>query len=143
MNDRSPLTPPRPGSSPILTPEGIICGTDGKYRWVTQSLRGRACTLFTMDEHTVSRRQVKGRASKDEVVHAFAVWVGGQSQPALRFHPPKSFDLSAVRHITVHRARGLILLRRGWSRFVLPVSPEQLDPVLDFLRLHCPQTTIQ
>lgn len=143
MNDRSPLTPPRPGSSPILTPEGIICGTDGKYRWVTQPFRSSACTLFTMDEHAVSRRRVKGRAGKDEVVHAFTVWVGGQSQPALRFYPPKSFDLGAVRHITVHRARGLILLRRGWSRFVLSVSPEQLDPVLDFLRLHCPPITIQ
>ena len=139
----STLTPPRPGSSPVLTPEGIICGTDEKYRWVTQPSQGRACTLFTMDETSVSRRQVKGRANKDEVIHTFAVWVGGQSQPALRFKPPKSLDLSAVRHITVNRVRSLILLSRGWGRFTLSASPEQLDPILGFLRLHCPQATIR
>lgn len=135
--NQTTLTPPRPGSSPILTPEGIVCGTDEKYRWVIQPSQGRACTLFTMGENTISRQQVKGRASRDEVIHAFSVWVGGQSQPALRFHPPKQMELPAVRRILVWPDKNRIVLRQGLSRLLLQTDAAQLEPVLDYLSYHC------
>ena len=133
----------RPGGSAYVSPEGIIHGTDEKYRWAYETaslpILPRRCLLFTLDENRVSRCLVKGRATVDEVTHAFAVWVGGQSQPALRFEPPKVLELSTVRRITVDRTRGLIRL----NRFVLLASPQQLDPILDLLRQNCPQAAIQ
>ncbi len=137
----------RPGSSAIVTPEGIVCGTDAKYRWAceTAPLPGlrRRCLLFTLDENRVSCCRVKGRATASEVTHAFAVWVGGQSQPALRFEPPKVLELRAVRSITTDRTRGRIRLGRKWGGLVLLVSPQQLDPIVDFLRRNCPQASVQ
>ena len=134
----------RPGGSAVVTPEGIVCGTDAKYRWALEisGLR-RRCLLFTLDKSRISRSRVKGRATADEVTHAFAVWVGGQSQPALRFDPPKTLELSAVRRIIPNPARNLILLKVGLSRFSILVNPQQLDPILDFLRRNCPQAIIQ
>ena len=133
----------RPGGSPYVSPEGIIHGTDLKYRWAyeTAGLR-RRCLLFTLDESRVSRCRVKGRATVDEITHAFAVWVGGQSQPALRFEPPKTLELSVVRRITVNRTRSLIRLGRAWGSVTVLVSPQQLDPILDFLRRSCPQAAV-
>ena len=130
----------RPGGSPYVSPEGIICSTDGKLRWAheTAGLR-RRCLLYTLDDKQVSCSRVKGRATADEVTHAFAVWVGGQSQPALRFEPPKTLELSAVHRITANRTRGLIRL----NRFTLLVSSQQFDPILDFLHVHCPQAAVQ
>lgn len=134
----------RPGGSSIVTPEGIVCGTDAKYRWAceTAGLR-RRCLLFTLDQNRVSCCRVKSRATAEEVTHAFAVWVGGQSQPALRFEPPKILELSAVRSIAADRTRGQIRLGRKWSSLILLVSPQQLDPILDFLRRNCPQASVQ
>ncbi|MBE6972693.1 MAG: hypothetical protein E7440_02285 [Ruminococcaceae bacterium] len=130
----------RPGGSPYVSPEGIIHGTDLKYRWAyeTTGLR-RRCLLFTLDENRVSCSRVKGRATADEVTHAFTVWVGGQSQPALRFDSPKTMELSTVRRITANRTRGLIRL----NRFTLLVSSQQFDPILGFLHVHCPQAAVQ
>ena len=134
----------RPGGSAVVTPEGIVCGTDAKYRWALEisGLR-RRCLLFTLDKSRISRSRVKGRATADEVTHAFAVWVGGQSQPALRFEPPKVLELSAVRRITADRTRGLIRLGRTRGSLALLVSPQQLDPILAFLRRNCPQASVQ
>lgn len=134
----------RPGGKAYVSPEGIVHSTDGKLRWAreTAGLR-RRCLLFTLDENRVSRCRVKGRATADEVTHAFAVWVGGQSQPALRFEPPKTLELSAVRRITADRTRGLLRLGRPWGSFDLLVSPQQLDPIADFLRRHCPQASVR
>lgn len=134
----------RPGGSPYVSPEGIVYGTDGKLRWAceTAGLR-RRCLLFTLDESRVSCSRVKGHTTVAEVTHAFAVWVGGQSQPALRFEPPKTLELSAVRRITVDRTRNVLRLKRGLGRFDLLVSPQQLDPITDFLRSCCPQATVQ
>lgn len=72
----------RPGGSAVVTPEGIVCGTDAKYRWALEisGLR-RRCLLFTLDKSRISRSRVKGRATADEVTHAFAVWVGGRTEP--------------------------------------------------------------
>ena len=144
--NQSPLSPPRPGSSPIVTPEGIICGTDGKYRWVSQCIfpfrACRHCTLFTMDERSISSRQVKGRASKDEVIRAFAVWVGGQSQPALRFQPPKELALTAVRRILVCPRKNRIILRRGLCGLALQTDAAQLEIILDYLSPRCPRAAI-
>ena len=134
----------RPGGSPYVSPEDIVCGTDRKLRWAFEptGLR-RRCLLFTLDENRVCCSRVKGHATADEVTHAFAVWVGGQSQPALRFEPPKVLELRAVRRIIVDRPRNAIHLKRTWGGFVLHVSPQQLDPIADFLRRHCPQAAIQ
>lgn len=144
--NQSPLSPPQPGSSPIVSPEGIICSTDGKYRWVSQCVlpfRGRRhCTLFTMDESSVSSRRVKGRVSKDEVIHAFAVWVGGQSQPALRFHPPKQMELATVRRILVWPGKNRIMLRCRFGGLTLQMETAQQEVILDYLSHHCPRAAI-
>lgn len=147
--NQSPLSSPRPGSTPTVTPEGIICGTDGKYRWVCQMARtldpirrSRRCLLFTMDEHSVSSHQAKGRVSKDEIIHAFCVWVGGQSQPALRFHPPRQMELAAVRRILVRPRRNRMVLQCGLNRFPLQTDPAQCEVILDYLSRHCPRATI-
>ena len=137
----------RLGGTAIVTSEEIVCGTDAKYRWAyeTAPLPGlrRRCLLFTMDESRVSRCRVKGHATAKEVTHAFAVWVGGQSQPALRFEPPKILELSAVRSIAADPTRGQIRLGRKWGSLLLLVSPQQLDPILDFLRRNCPQASVK
>jgi len=137
----------RPGGKAYVSPEGIVHGTDGKLRWAceTSLLPGlpRRCLLFTLDENRVSRCRVKGRATADEVAHAFAVWVGGQSQPALRFEPPKTLELSAVRRITADRARRRIRLGRAMGHLDLLVSPQQFEPILDLLRGNCPQAAIK
>jgi len=134
----------RPGGSPYVSPEGIVCSTDGKLRWAceTAGLR-RRCLLFTLDETRVSRSQVKGKATAAEVTHAFAVWVGGQSQPALRFDPPKTLELNAVTRIIVDRTRNVIRLKRGLGSFDLLLRAQQLDAITDFLRSCCPQATVQ
>ena len=134
----------RPGGCAYASPERIVYGTDGKLRWAyeTAGLR-RRCLLFTLDEGRISCSRAKGHATVDQVTHAFAVWVGGQSQPALRFQPPKTLELRAVRRITAHPARNLIALKSGLSTFPILVSPQQFDPILDFLRLHCPQSVVQ
>ena len=141
MSERSDNV--RPGGKAHVSPEGIVHGTDGKLRWAcVPTFLSRRCLLFTLDESRVSRCRVKGRATVDEITHAFAVWVGGQSQPALRFEPPKTMELSAVRRITVNRTRSLIRLGRAWGSFTVLVSPQQLDPILDFLRRSCPQAAV-
>ena len=123
--NQSPLSPPRPGSSPIVTPEGIICGTDGKYRWVSQCIfpfrACRHCTLFTMDERSISSRQ---------------------SQPALRFQPPKELALTAVRRILVCPRKNRIILRRGLCGLALQTDAAQLEISLDYLSPRCPQAAI-
>lgn len=133
----------RPGGSACVSPEGVVHGTDGKLRWACESGLPRRCLLFTLDESRVSRSRVKGRATADEVTHAFAVWVGGQSQPALRFDPPKTLELSAVSRITAAPARNRIVLKAGLKRLSLLVMPRQFDPILAFLRQNCPQATVQ
>ena len=137
-NNRSHV---RPGGSAYVSPEQLVHGTDGKLRWAHKAPGlSRRCLLFTLDETRISRSRVKGRATMDEVTHAFAVWVGGQSQPALRFDPPKTLELSTVRRITATRDR--IILKAGSRSFPLLVSPQQFDPIMDFLRQTCPQAAV-
>lgn len=137
---------PRPGEPPRVSPEGLIYGTDGKCRWVCESagLFGSSprCLLFTMDDSTVSVRQVKGRARKQDVVHAFSVWVGGQSQPSLRFKDLRTVRLSGVKAITPGPAQKRIRLRTGWSSFSICAEPEQFEPILAHLSHACPQAPI-
>lgn len=144
-----PLSHPRPGENPFVTPEGIICGTDGKYRWVCETaqsfglFRGKPrCVLFTMDEHIISFRQVKGRVSQEEVTHAFAVWVGGQSQPALRFNPPRQMTLDMVRRIIPIPDRYRIRLRGAGRGLCVRTAPEQFGVILDHLTRHCPRAEL-
>lgn len=137
---------PRPGENAYVSPEGIIYGTDGKCRWVCDVPRllgpllgSPRCLLFTMDETSISSCQVKGRIHKDEVIHAFAVWVGGQSQPALRFQAPRTVRLSAVKRITPSPAKHLIRLSTGLSGFSIHADPRQFSFILDHLTRYCPQ----
>lgn len=129
----------RPGGSPYVSPEKIVHGTDGKLRWTYETGLSRRCLLFTLDESRVSRSLVKGRTTADDVTHAFAVWVGGQSQPALRFQSPKTLELRAVRRIAAHPSSNKIVLKTRLASFPLLVSPQQFAPLLNFLRQSCPQ----
>lgn len=97
------------------------------------------CLLFTADETGVSCQQVKGKTSKDRVTHAVAAWVGGQSQPALRFHDADTcrFDgVSTIRpnpkHHTI-RLGGLAVL----------AEEAQFPLVLDYFKKQCPQAAIK
>lgn len=93
------------------------------------------CLLFTADESMVSCQRVKGKTNEAKVAHAIAAWVGGQSQPALRFYDALTcrFDsVGTIRPIPSHdliRVNGLKVYAR----------PEQLPLVLDYLKRQCPQ----
>lgn len=145
MTDPNRLYPP-PGASPNLSSEGIIYGTDRKCRWVYElpsrfALLGDSprCLLFTLDETAISCQQVKGRVRKEEVTHAFAVWVGGQSQPALRFHAFEQVALAGVRRIIPNSAKNRIDLRGPGCRLRLYADSQQFNTVLEHLRGYCPQ----
>ena len=137
---------PRPGEPPRVSPEGLIYGTDGKCRWVSESAglfrSSPRCLLFTMDERTISIRQVKGRVRRQDVVHAFSVWVGGQSQPSLRFKDLRTVQLSGVKSITLNPDKKRIRLGTGWSSFSICAEPEQFEPILAHLSRACPQAPI-
>lgn len=150
MNGSTQYTP-RPGGKPHITPEKIICGTDGKCRWVYQPdrtgsfslLKCKApCVLFTADETSISSRQVKGTADKNEVFHTFSVWVGGQSQPALRFKEPRTVQLSTVKRITPNPAKQLIRLSTGLGGFSIHAESAQFEFILGYLAQHCPQAKL-
>lgn len=145
MTNPNLLFPP-PGASPNLSPEGIIYGTDRKCRWVyelparfTLFGGGPRCLLFTLDETAISCRQVKGRARREEVTHAFAVWVGGQSQPALRFQAFQQVPLARVRRIIPNSAKNRIDLRGPGCRLRLYADSRQFNTVLGHLHGYCPQ----
>ena len=97
------------------------------------------CLLFTADEISVSCQQVKGKTNKEKVVRAIAAWVGGQSQPALRFHDADTcrFDgVSTIRpdhkHHTI-RMDGLTVL----------TEEAQFPLVLDYFKRQCPEATVK
>lgn len=95
------------------------------------------CLLFTMDEQSISCRQVKGENDKEKVTHAFAVWVGGQSQPALQFCSLREARFDRVTAIEADQTRHSIKLR-GAERFgAVLVEPQQFRPVLNHLKEQC------
>lgn len=151
MNSSTQYTP-RPGGTSYVSPEKIIYGTDGKCRWVYQPdctarlfglFKGKSpCVLFTVDEVSISSHQVKGNAAKEDVIHAFAVWVGGQSQPTLRFNDPRTVQLSAVKHIAPNPAKDLIRIRTARGGFSIHAAPAQFDFILNHLTRCCPQAKL-
>lgn len=98
----------------------------------------KRCVLFTLDGETVSRRQVKGKSDKDKVLHTVSVWVGGQSNPSLKFEHPVETALSGVRTIVADRARGQFRLSGTSGRNCIRVEDVQFDFVLEQLKQCCP-----
>jgi len=92
------------------------------------------CLLFTADGSTVSCQQVKGKTTGEKVAHAIAAWVGGQSQPALRFHDARVCRFDSVRTIHPNPAHDLIRV----NGLKVYARPEQFPLVLDYLKRQCP-----
>lgn len=185
--------PSRPDKKASISPEGIILGVDGKYRWVYETDRHKRpavlfalmvlagalsaaigacfvslsylllgwaaggallflifyagdllvngktiCTLYTMDETSISSRQAEGRPDKEAVVHAFLVWVGGQSQPALRFKDPNQLNFNTVKRISADSKGNRIRM----GGMLIRTEPQQFRVVLDHLTRHCPQAKV-
>lgn len=97
------------------------------------------CLLFTADEAAVSCQLVKGKMTKEKVSHAIAAWVGGQSQPALRFHDASLCSFDRVSTIRPDPKRHTI--RIG----TLPVLAEEaaFPLVLDYFKKQCPTAAIK
>ncbi len=98
------------------------------------------CLLFTMDENTLSCQQVKGKTDKEKVTHAFAEWVGGQSQPSLRVCGMRTARLDCVKEIAADPDRNCIRLRGPKKAPAVFAEPQQIPVVLDYLKRHCPRT---
>ena len=97
------------------------------------------CTLYTMDESSINSQQVEGWLDKDAVVHAFLVWVGGQSQPALRFKNPSELKFSTLKRIAADPKGNLIRM----GGMAIRTEPRQFQVILDYLTRHCPQATLR
>ena len=96
------------------------------------------CLLFTLDGETVSCQRIKGKTDKEKVTRAFGEWVGGQSQPSLRVCGMKTARLDCVKKLTADPARNRIRLGGVKQVPVVCVEPQQMEPVLNCLRQHCP-----
>lgn len=186
--------PSRPDKKASISPEGIILGVDGKYRWVYEAERCKhpavlfalmalagalsaaigacfgpasyllsywaaggallfliiyagdllvngktCCTLYTMDETSINSQQVEGRLDKEAVAHAFLVWVGGQSQPALRFKDPYQLSFNTVKRIAADPKRNRIRM----GGMLIRTEPQQFQVILQHLTQHCPQATLR
>lgn len=97
------------------------------------------CLLFTADEQGVSCQQVKGKNTKQTVSHAIAAWVGGQSQPALRFYDAMQVQYDAVSSIRARSARDLIQI----GGLAVRTEPEQFPLVLDYFKRQCPHAAVE
>lgn len=96
------------------------------------------CLLFTMDGEMISCQQVKGKNTQEKVAHAIAAWVGGQSQPALRFYDPCTNYFDCVRSIQTDAGRSRILLQGTDGRNAIFADEAQLPLVLEYLQANCP-----
>lgn len=96
------------------------------------------CFVFTTDEGMISRQQVKGKANKEKVTRAFAAWVGGQSQPAVRVCSLREVSFGDVHAVKVQPKKQRIRLR-GKKSLTVHAEAQQFQPVLDYLMEHCPQ----
>ncbi|MBQ3556666.1 MAG: hypothetical protein IJA11_02585 [Oscillospiraceae bacterium] len=94
------------------------------------------CLVYTLDDQTASCQQVKGKTRKEKVTHAFAVWVGGQSQPAVRVCALREVRFDHVRVMEIKDSKQRIELR-GKKNLALWLEPQQLQPVLNHLKVHC------
>lgn len=101
------------------------------------------CLLFTMDADMVSRQQVKGKTDKEKVSHAIAAWVGGQSQPSLRFYAPYVSHFDAVTAIKADSHHHRIRVSGADGSNTVYAEPEQFQLVLDYLCAQCPQAKVK
>lgn len=97
------------------------------------------CLLFTADEYTVSCQRVKGKTDKEKVTHAIAAWVGGQSQPALRFHDAAECRFDSVNTIRPDPKHHTIHL--GSLSVLAEDAPFPL--VLNYFKRSCPDATVK
>lgn len=97
------------------------------------------CLLFTADEVMVSRQLVKGRMTKEKVSHAIAAWVGGQSQPALRFHDADTCRFDRVSTIRSDQKRHTIRI----GTLTVLAEEAAFPLVLDYFKRSCPEATIK
>lgn len=93
------------------------------------------CLLFTADEDMISCQQVRGKTNKEKVAHAIAAWVGGQSQPSLRFYDPNAVRLDTVTSIAPEPKHGLIRV----NGLKVYAEPEQFPLILNYLKRQCPR----
>ena len=97
------------------------------------------CLVYTLDEQVISCQQIRGKTNKEYVTHAFAVWVGGQSQPAVRTCKLRQTPLACVRSVVAAPARNRLRLRGAKGLRTVFVAPRQLPVVLDCLTRYCPE----
>lgn len=101
------------------------------------------CLVYTLDEQSISCQRIKGKTDKAYVTHAFAVWVGGQSQPAVRVSDMKQARLDRVRALVCVPGDNRIRLRGAKGLGTVFVEPQQLQPVLDRLKQSCPGANVK
>ena len=109
-----------------------------RHIWDVLTQGRKRCVLFAMDEHTISCQQVKGKADKEKVAHTVSVWVGGQSNPSLRFETPVETALFGVRTVVADRTKGQFRLSGASGRNRIRVEGAQFDFVLERLKQYCP-----
>lgn len=97
------------------------------------------CLVFTADEETVSCQQVKGKMTKEKVAHAIAVWVGGQSQPALRFYDADTCSFERVSTIRALPAKNTIRI----GTLTVLADEAAFPLVLDYFKRQCPEATVK
>lgn len=93
------------------------------------------CLLFTAHDDMLSCQQVRGKANKEKVAHAIAAWVGGQSQPSLRFYDPHGVRLDTVTSIAPDPKHNLIRV----NGLKVYAQPEQFPLILNYLKRQCPR----
>lgn len=106
------------------------------------SAGGSCCVLFTMDDTAICRQQIRGRVDKQKAEAVIISWVGGQSQPHLRFYPPKEIRPSQIRTVRFRPEREQILLRGG-GKLRVQGDSAQLGAVLTHLQTACPAADIK
>jgi len=97
------------------------------------------CLLFTADELGVICQQVKGKTNKEKVAHAIAAWVGGQSQPALRFYDADTCRFDGVSTIRLDPKRHTIRM----DGLTILAEEAQFPLVLDYFKRQCPEANIK
>ena len=97
------------------------------------------CLLFTADETMVSCQQVKGKTDKESVKREIAAWVGGQSQPALRFYDAATCRFDAVSTIRSDARKHTIRL----GTLTVLAEGDTFPLVLDYFKRKCPHAIVK
>ncbi|MBQ9974378.1 MAG: hypothetical protein IJP02_05400 [Oscillospiraceae bacterium] len=140
---------PRPGAQPYVSPEGLICSTDGKCRWVYQAHPpllsrmlssllprlgpGGRSILFTLDEESICVQRLQGRLDRQRLFNTVSKWTGGQSHPSIRFDRAAIFHLRFVTDIVCQPEHSRIRLDGGEGIGYIYAHEEALDCVYTLL----------